>query len=126
MSKFYKNYQGKLVNVPDDVDVNVISNGTTLLELKANSTDGAGEKHVPKVSYDKDKNVVVVEVGEVLHPMLDEHFINEITLDTDKGTYTKRLKPGTEPVVAFVVDEDETPVTVYEYCNLHGLWKKDL
>ena len=38
----------------------------------------------------------------------------------------KDLKPGEKPVAEFALLEGEKPVAVYEYCNLHGLWKKEL
>ena len=94
-----------------------------LEELKANSKDAAVEKHVPAVSY-KDNKVEVV-VGDVIHPMLDEHFIQEIVLETNHSTHIRHLKPGEEPKATFVLAEGEKPVAVYEYCNLHGLWVKE-
>lgn len=124
MSKFYKNADNELIIVPGNFDIEVVSDGNTLTELVANSTDGAGEKHVPKV--DVKDNLVTVQVGEVPHPMLAEHWINDIVLDTNQGTYAKKLSPETQPVAVFVLDEGEVPETVYEFCNLHGLWKKDL
>lgn len=124
MSKFYKVEDYGIISIPDDVEIDLSSNGNELVELVANSTDAAGEKHVPKVTVDGNK--VIVEVGEVHHPMLDEHWINDIVLDTNKGTYTKKLVPGTDPVATFILEDEETPITVYEFCNLHGLWKKDL
>ena len=95
-----------------------------LEELKANLKDAAVEKHVPAVSY-KDNKVEVV-VGDVIHPMLDEHFIQEIVLETNHSTHIRHLKPGEEPKATFVLAEGEKPVAVYEYCNLHGLWKVEL
>ena len=47
-------------------------------ELKAGVTDAAVEKHVPV--YTLDGNLVHV-VGEIKHPMLEEHFIEWITLN---------------------------------------------
>jgi len=92
-------------------------------ELRANDTDGAKEKHVPAVAIVD--GVVRVEVGSVAHPMLEEHFIGFIALETEKGVQIKYLNPGEEPVAEFTVFDDK-PVTVYEYCNLHGLWKADI
>ena len=97
--------------------------GAPMDELKANTEDAALEKHVPAVTVDGNKISVVV--GDVEHPMLEEHFIQWIYLETEKGGQRKALKPGDAPKAVFVV-EDDKPVAVYEYCNLHGLWKKDL
>ena len=54
--------------------------------------------------------------------MLDEHYIQWVCLETKKGSQMKYLKPGEKPEAEFVLDNDEI-VAVYEYCNLHGLWK---
>lgn len=95
-----------------------------LEEVKPNSKDAALEKHVPAVTV-KDDRVEVV-VGDVIHPMLEEHFITEIILETNHSTHIRHLKPGQEPKALFMLAEGEKPVAVYEYCNLHGLWVKEL
>ena len=55
--------------------------------------------------------------------MTAEHHIAFIYVETEKGGVTVNLK--NEPVAEICVCKDK-PVAVYEYCNLHGLWKKDL
>ena len=97
--------------------------GEPMKELRANDTDGAKEKHVPDVKVVD--GVVKVQVGSVAHPMLDEHYITFIALETEKGVQAKFLNPGEAPAADFTVIDDK-PVTVYEYCNLHGLWKADI
>ena len=91
-------------------------------ELVPGTTDAAVEKHVPVVNVEG--NVVKVEVGEVEHPMVEEHFIGWVAIETKKGVQRKYLKPGEKPAVEFVLAEDDELVATYEYCNLHGLWKK--
>lgn len=98
--------------------------GEPMTELKANSTDAAQEKHVPVVTVDGNK--VSVVVGSVAHPMTEEHYIQFIVLETADGFQKKDLKPGSAPRAEFALTEGEKPVTVYAYCNLHGLWKADL
>jgi len=92
-------------------------------ELIPGSVDAALEKHVPAVEICE--NVVAVKIGEVTHPMLPEHHIEWILLETKKGFQIKYLAPGDAPEAKFVLTDDEA-VAVYEYCNLHGLWKKEL
>lgn len=92
-----------------------------LKELKANTTDGTKEKHVPVVEV-KD-GVVNVVVGSVLHPQTPEHLIEFILVVTTNGVYRKDLKPTDEPKASFALKADEKVIEVYEYCNLHGLWK---
>lgn len=92
-------------------------------ELTANTTDAAVEKHVPVVTVDGNK--VNVEVGSVMHPMTEEHLIQFIWLETEKGGQVRNLISSDDPKAEFIVGDDK-PVAVYEYCNLHGLWKKEL
>ena len=79
--------------------------------------------HIPEVTVDGD--VVKVSVGSVIHPMVEEHSILWIYLETDKGGARKSLKPGEAPDAVFHL-AGERPIAAYAYCNLHGLWKKDI
>lgn len=92
-------------------------------ELAANTTDGAHEKHVPVVSINGAE--VIVKVGSIEHPSLEQHYIEFIVLETNAGIHTKWLKPGMKPEATFVLNADEKAVAAYEYCNLHGLWLKE-
>ncbi|WP_022749679.1 desulfoferrodoxin family protein [Lachnobacterium bovis] len=98
--------------------------GEEMKEIVANTVDAAKEKHVPDVTVDGNK--VVVKVGSVEHPMQDNHYIQFIIVETTNGYQKKDLKPGEKPEAEFVLAEGEKPVGVYEYCNLHGLWKTDI
>lgn len=96
--------------------------GQPMVELKANTTDAATEKHVPALSIVDDR--LQVQVGSVEHPMLDEHYIQFIAVDHGDGTVViKHFKPGDKPVKTFCKPHHD--VTVYEYCNVHGLWKAE-
>ena len=90
-------------------------------ELKANTTDGAMEKHVPVV--EKEDQKITVTCGEVLHPMEEKHYIEFIAIETNLGVSLHYLKPGEEPVARFHLVEKEEFLSAYAYCNLHGLWK---
>lgn len=98
--------------------------GDPMNELIANTSDGANEKHVPVVSVNGGR--VHVAVGSIEHPMLEEHYIMWIVLETCCGVYRKCLKPGEKPEAVFELSNGETPVAAYEYCNIHGLWKAEL
>ena len=111
---------GKIVAVVNDTAVPLICCGKPMDELKANTTDAATEKHVPVVTCEE--NTVTVCVGSVEHPMLEEHFIQWIALETNLGTQMKYLTPGSKPCAQFVLQAGEEVVNCYEYCNLHGLW----
>ena len=85
-----------------------------------------GEKmseHVPVISVEGNK--VTVTVGEVEHPMAEEHFIEWIALETQEGNQRKELKPGSKPQAVFMLAETDKAVAAYAYCNLHGLWKAE-
>ena len=119
--KFYKcEHCGNIVTFVEDKGVPVMCCGQKMTELTANTTDAAQEKHVPVVEQDGD--TVKVTVGSVEHPMLEEHFIQWVCLETEKGSQIKYLKPGAKPEAVFTLNDDRL-VAVYEYCNLHGLWE---
>ena len=88
------------------------------LQAMKNTTDAAGEKHVPVIAVDG--KTVTVTVGAVEHPMLDVHWIQWIILETATGYQKKILNPGEAPEANFAVTEPV--IAAYEYCNLHGLW----
>jgi superoxide reductase len=84
-----------------------------------NTVDASQEKHVPVIT--KTENGYRVQVGSVIHPMIEEHYIEWIELVADGMVYRKYLKPGEEPVAEFITDAED--VYAREFCNLHGLWK---
>ena len=98
--------------------------GEPMIPMEPNTTDAAVEKHVPVV--DIDGSIVTVTVGSAAHPMLDEHHIMWIALETKEGAQRKPLAPGAEPKAVFALAPGDEAVAAFEYCNLHGLWKKEL
>ena len=103
--------------------VPVMCCGEKMSELVPGSVDAATEKHVPVISVEGNK--VTVTVGEVEHPMAEEHFIEWIALETQEGNQRKELKPGSKPQAVFMLAETDKAVAAYAYCNLHGLWKAE-
>ena len=97
--------------------------GQKMSVLEAGVVEASREKHIPEVLVNG--NEVRVVVGSVLHPMAEEHSILWVYLETDKGGQRKNLEVGSAPEVSFLL-KDEKPVAVYAYCNLHGLWKKEI
>lgn len=95
--------------------------GEPMVELQANTTDAAEEKHVPVVV--REGNTITVSVGSVEHPMSEEHYIEFIVLETEKGFRVAYLAPNDKPEANFYASEPV--VAVYAYCNLHGLWKTE-
>ena len=124
MKKFYIcRHCGNLIGMVHDAKVKPFCCGVKMEELVPNTVEASGEKHIPTVTVAEGK--VEVNVGAVNHPMVDVHWIEWVQLQTDKGSQRKFLNPGQEPHVVFHL-EDEKPVAVYAYCNIHGLWKTEL
>ena len=120
--KFYRcSHCGKIIAVVKETGVPVICCGEKMQEIVPNTVDAAQEKHVPVIEVKE--NLVTVKVGSVTHPMLDEHYIEWISLETKEGNQRKELKPGQKPQAEFMVCPDDEVEAVYAYCNLHGLWK---
>ena len=112
-----------IVEMGYDTDIKPFCCGDPMDELIPNTVEASGEKHIPAVTLGDD--TVEVNVGSVDHPMEKVHWIEWVQLVTDKGSYRKWLNPGEAPNVKFLLKE-EKPLAVYAYCNLHGLWKKEL
>ena len=110
-----------LVQIVEDAGVPIVCCGEPMTELIPNSTDAAGEKHVPVVK--QNGNQVVVSVGSVAHPMAQEHHISWIALVTKQGVMLKYLNPSEAPEACFTLCEADEPIETLAYCNLHGLWK---
>ena len=110
---------GNIVEVIHDAGGTLVCCGKPMTLRKENTVDAAKEKHVPVV--EKKDNKVCVKIGEVEHPMVEEHHIEWIEVHTATKVYTKYLKPGEKPEAVFDINEEI--VMVREYCNLHGLWK---
>ena len=120
--KFYKcKHCGKVITILSNEGVPTICCGEEMFELVPGTTDAAVEKHVPVVSIEGNK--VNVVVGSVVHPMTPEHYIQWIVLETKAGYQVKELTPTCEPKASFVLADGDEIVAVYEYCNLHNLWK---
>ena len=118
---FYKcEHCGNIIAHINDSGVRCVCCGEEMKPLVPNTSDGAGEKHVPVIKIDG--HTVTVSVGSVEHPMLDAHYIMWIMLETKDGRQRKSLKPGEKPVATFALTEGDEVIAAYEYCNLHGLW----
>ena len=120
--KFYIcKHCGNIVAMVKDAGVPIVCCGERMTELIPGTSDGAAEKHVPV--YVVDGNLVNVTVGTVEHPMLENHYIEWISVQTNYGNQRKVLKPGEAPKASFALLDGEKVEAVYAYCNLHGLWK---
>ena len=120
--KFYIcEHCGKIIAVVEESGVPVMCCGQKMKEIIPGTTEAATEKHIPV--YTVENNIVKVNVGEVAHPMLSEHYIEWVSVQTKQGNQRKQLVPGAAPEVCFAICEGDDVEAVYAYCNLHGLWK---
>jgi superoxide reductase len=109
---------GNLISFIKNAGPPVICCGEKMQDLKPNTTDAAQEKHVPKI--ERKDNKLIVTVGSVPHPMTEEHHIAWIVAADGERTQRVALSNTQAPSVEFYISGDS--VTVYGYCNLHGLW----
>ena len=122
-TKFFKcRHCGTVVTKVVDSGVPVVCCGEKMEELIPNTVDASGEKHIPVVTRIDDCSIKV-EVGSVAHPMLPEHHIVFIYVETENGGIRIDLTDKPEAVICTCTSK---PIAVYEYCNLHGLWKTTL
>ena len=122
--KVYKcNQCGNIISMISASGVPVMCCGKKMEEMVPNTVDASAEKHVPVVEVTANK--VEVVIGEVQHPMAEEHYIEWIALETEQGMQLKKLNPGEEPTAIFRLN-GEKATAAYAYCNLHGLWKTEI
>lgn len=104
----------EIVKPGNDVDVNELN----VIEAK---TEGEGApKHVPIIK--RKECGYLVKVGEVEHPMDEDHYIAMIELIADGQIHKQYLNPGDKPKALFKIPEAKC-LEAREYCTLHGLWK---
>ena len=90
--KFFKcEICGNTVGLIEDAGIPMVCCGEEMTYLTPNTSEGAYEKHLPAVTVDGDK--ISVQVGSVPHPMVKEHYIQWIYLETQKGGQRKSLNP---------------------------------
>ena len=123
---YYCKTCGNLLIPAVDVSVFPICCGEIMDLLVPGQTDAAVEKHVPVVVREDDGKHVEVKVGEVAHPMVDEHYIQFVVLAHGPRFYYHKFSPGDEPAARFAIKDNSMPLAAYEFCNLHGLWKAEV
>ena len=123
-NKFYIcEHCGNIIGMIHNSGVPMMCCGQKMTKLEAGVVEASHEKHIPVVTVEG--NTVRVNVGSVTHPMSEEHHIAWVYLQTNRGGQRKCLDITGAPEVTFAL-ADETPVAVYAYCNLHGLWMAEI
>lgn len=121
---YYCKHCGKIIAIVKETTVPTICCGDEMSELIPGSSDGPIEKHVPVIRVNG--SLVTVTVGEKMHPMTDDHYIEWILLETTRGLQKKFLKPGDIPKADFIMITGERVKAAYEYCNIHNLFRSQI
>lgn len=121
MKLFICSHCGNIATLVEDKKVPLSCCGELMKKIEPNTFDGAVEKHVPK--YLIKGNLIKVSVGEVEHPMVEDHYIKWIIVETNKGYHVKYLNYTDKPYAEFALTSEEIVSNVYEFCNKHGVWK---
>ena len=120
--KFYQcETCGQIIAIVKKTGVPVMCCGKAMKEIIPGTTDASLEKHVPV--YETADGKVTVRIVSVEHPMIPEHYIEWVSIQTKFGNQRKALQPGEKPKVCFSICEGDEVEAVYAYCNLHSLWK---
>ena len=114
---------GNIVAAVKESGVPVVCCGEKMKVIIPGSVEASREKHIPEFVVEGNK--VIVTVGSVEHPMVPEHYIEWVSIQTKQGNQRKTLKPGDAPKTSFALVPGDEVVAVYAYCNLHGLWKAE-
>lgn len=114
---------GNVVEIILNGNGELVCCGQPMKKMEAqNQEEAMMEKHIP-VFVSLDDNSQEVRVGEVLHPMLPEHyimFIEAISQDRNR-VQLQFLHPGEEPKM--ILKEKFGDTLAREYCSIHGLWQ---
>jgi len=118
---YYCEKCGNVVEILNEGAPALVCCGEPMEKLIAKSEDASTEKHVPYVE-EKDGGVLVKVGQNAAHPMLENHYIKFIEVNTCCKVYRQELKPDDAPEAWFPVKKEDIK-EVREWCNLHGLWK---
>lgn len=112
---------GNIVQIVINGGGEMICCGKPMQKLQPQTKEEAiMEKHVP-IFVKLEEGTTEIRVGEVLHPMTNEHYLMFIqAISEDKNfAQIKYLYPDNEPKMELYGDYSNA----LEYCNIHGLWE---
>ncbi|QUI22003.1 desulfoferrodoxin [Vallitalea pronyensis] len=115
---------GNIIEIMIGNGAPIVCCGEKMELLKEQTADTSMEKHVPFIEETEDG--YTVRIGENQeHPMNEDHYIQFIELVAGHHIYRQDLSPTDKPIATFKVPKADQ-VSAREYCNIHGLWRKDL
>ena len=112
---------GNIIALINDSGVPIQCCGEDMQKVIPDTAEASVEKHIPV--YKTEGDAVTVSVGSVEHPMVPEHYIEWICIETGDGFSFKKLKPNMPPKANFLISKAEKIKAVYAFCNQHSLWK---
>ena len=115
---------GNIIKVLENGPGQLVCCGKHMNLLEEKTQEQGNEKHLPILQREQEK--VSVKVGDIEHPMKQEHYIQWIEVITENKTYRKELNPNQKPQASFIIAQIEKILLIRAYCNIHGLWKKRL
>ncbi len=131
LKQIYKcNICGNIVEVLHTGQGELVCCGQPMELIIAKNKDEGQEKHMPVIkelpaNMCSDKDGFKIKVGEIEHPMQEDHYIEWIEINTEDGKSGKRfLTPKDKPIVDFYTRKKVISIRVY--CNIHGLWENSL
>ena len=101
----------------------------------ANNLTELEKKHIPVITIVKKCGLIPegcqdvhVKMGQIQHPMQEEHYIMHIDFYID-NEFISRVKLTPEklnPAAALHLKAESGKLSVIELCNLHGAWIKEV
>ena len=103
---------------------NLVCCGQPMVLQRPKVQEEGHEKHLPVV--EETPQGVRVKVGSVPHPMEANHYVVWVEVEADGHCLQRFFKPGDRPEAEFLLGAGLKPRVVREYCNVHGLWEREL
>ena len=114
---------GNIVEIVHEAGGELVCCGQPMKLLEEKTQDQGHEKHVPIIE-EKGNGKITIKVGQIEHPMTEEHYIEWIEVTCSLGSFKYFSKPGEKPEADFYLGSIRD-FTVRAYCNIHGLWKSE-
>ena len=96
--------------------------GQDMLLEDENRDMANAQKHIPVIVEDQDGLGVKITIGEILHPMTEEHHLDWVQIMTVAGDIRKKMELGEAPVLVLPNLKKEEILGIRSYCNVHGLY----
>jgi len=119
-NQIYKcNICGNIVDILHEAGGELVCCGKPMELKQENTQEAAVEKHIPVI--EETEKGIKIKVGEVAHPMDEDHYIEWIEITREDGKIIRKdLNPKDAPELEIHCKINIKKIRAY--CNLHGLW----